>query len=386
MTIAMPPADGENAPSRPLRRRRARSFLPFLGQEERDRTLDDLAQRAFPRLNFFLFTVLAALLFSLAQILSWPALWALGLVLAPLLSPLSGAALGLVTSSLPFTARNLAALALAWILTFLTALLTARLTMASPLGATYPLLEPVALTATVLASAWLTWRFIRGAADSWMPSAVVSYLCLYPICVAGWMTAAGKSETAIAALLAWAIRVALALIASMGTYLALGFRPTGRNARAYAGIAATVLFGAALLGAWAGMGAPDVSPAPAPIPTAKEIPTPTSTASPALSDTLTATATIPPSETPNPSPTLTATFPRVTARVSGAGEAGVFLRDAPNGKKIDSLYDGDEVEITGPAVQVDTTWWIPVRTASGKTGWMALEFCATETPASTATS
>ncbi len=60
----------------------------------------------------------------------------------------------------------------------------------------------------------------------------------------------------------------------------------------------------------------------------------------------------------------------------------MFLRDAPNGKKIDSLNDGDEVTVIGPAVQADNAWWIPVRTSSGKTGWMAMEFCATVTPTS----
>jgi hypothetical protein len=381
MTLTMPPADAESAPSRPLRRRRARSFLPFLGQEERDRTLDDLAQRAFPRLNFFLFTLLAALLFSLAQILSWPVLWILGLVLAPLLSPLSGAALGLVTSSLAFTVRNLAALALAWILAFLAAWLTVYLAFASDPGPTHPLLEPVALLATVLASAWLTWRFLRNAADSWMPSAVVSYLCLYPLCVAGWTGATGNGGMAVAALLAWAIHVSLALIASMGTYLALGFRPTARNLRAYAGIAAVLIVGAALILSWAGMGSPGAAPAPSQTPTL--LPAATSTPTLIPSFTLTATDTLQPSSTLSPSPSFTATFLMVRARVRGAGPSGVWLRDAPNGRKrIDSLYDGDEVVIIGPPVQANNTWWMHVRTASGKTGWMAMEFCATVTPTS----
>jgi hypothetical protein len=380
MTLTMPPADGESAPSRPLRRRRARSFLPFLGQEERDRTLDDLAQRAFPRLNFFLFTLLAAVLFSLAQILSWPVLWALGLVLAPLLSPLTGAALGLVTSSLTFTVRNLAALALGWILAFLAAWLIVFLAFVSDPGKIYPLLEPVALIATVLAAAWLTWRFLRGAPDSWMPSAVVSYLCLYPLCAAGWTAATGKGDGAITALLAWAIRVSLALLASMGTYLALGFRPSERTARAYVGIAAMVLIGVMLIGAWAVRGTPGAEPAPIPMSTSTSTATFTPTPEPSI--TLTATDTPPPSQTPIPSATFTATYPSVKAIVRGTGAGGVFLRDAPNGKKIDSLNDGDEVIVIGPAVQADTTWWIPVRTASGKIGWMAMEFCATVTPTS----
>jgi hypothetical protein len=237
------------------------------------------------------------------------------------------------------------------------------------------------LIATVLASAWLVTRFMRNAADSWMPNAIVSYLCLYPLCVAGWMAAAGKGDLAIAALLAWAIRVTLALIASMGTYLALGFRPTARSARAYAGIAALLVVGTALILAWAGMGSPDAAPAPSrtPIPLSTE----TSTLTPAPSLTPTATVTLEPSPTPTSTPTFTATFPLVRAIVHGAGGSGVFLRDAPDGKKIDSLYDGDEVIVIGPSEQAGGTWWIPVRTKSGEEGWMAMEFCATVTPTNT---
>ncbi len=383
MTMTMPPADGEIGQPRPLRRRRARSFLPFLGQEERDRTLDDLAQRAFPRLNFFLFTLLSAVLFSLAQILSWPVLWILGLVLAPLLSPLTGAALGLVTSSLTFTVRNLAALALAWILAFLAAWLIVFLAFASTPGAIYPLLEPIGLLATVLGSAWLTWRFLRGAPDAWMPSALVSYLCLYPLCAAGWTAAAGHGDAAIAALLAWAIRVSLAMIASMGTYLALGFRPTARNARAYAGIAAMVVIGLALIGAWAVSGTSGAAPALIPTATIPATETLTPTAEPSI--TPAATATLTPTSTPVPSATFTATFPLVKAVVHGTGAGGVFLRFSPDGKKIGSLNDGDEVVVLGPPVQAGGTWWIPVRTAAGQEGWMAMEFCATLTPAASPT-
>jgi hypothetical protein len=291
--------------------------------------------------------------------------------------------LGLDTSSRSFTVRNLAALALAWILAFLAAWLVVFLSFQSEPGKIYPLLEPVALLATILASAWLTWRFIRGAADAWMPSAVVSYLCLYPLCAAGWTAAAGQGGASVAALLAWAIRVCLALIAAMGTYLALGFRPTARNVRAYAGIAAMLVTAAILIGAWAAGGAPGAIPAPSPTPTLS----PSATVTPTLSPSVTPTPTESPlpSLTPTASATPAPTFPLVKAVVHGTGAGGVFLRFSPDGKKIDSLNDGDEVVVIGPAVQTDGTWWIPVRTASGEEGWMAMEFCATVTPTSNPT-
>jgi hypothetical protein len=118
MTPFQPLTDDTPPPPSSVRRRRTRSLLPFFGREEQDQALDDLAQRAFPRLNFFLFTLLAAFLFSLSHFFSSPVLLAAGLAFSPLLSPLTGTALGLATASARFAIRNLAALALAWILAF----------------------------------------------------------------------------------------------------------------------------------------------------------------------------------------------------------------------------------------------------------------------------
>jgi hypothetical protein len=379
------PFSGESAPPpSPLRRRRARSLLPFLGQEERDRALDDLAQRAFPRVDFFLLTLLAAFLISLSLVFSSPVFLVAGLACAPLLSPLTGAALGLVTGSLRFAVRNLAALALAWILAFAAAWTGAfTFSLFGGPGAAASQLDVVTVLAVALAAALLTWRFLRGAADAWMPSLVVSYGCLYPLCAAAQLTAAGDGQAALAAALAWGIRFCLALLASVGTYLAFGFHPSERNARAYAGMAAAGAAGLALILAWAGRAEPAVRPAGSPEPILLPSSSPTSTTIPSL--TPTGTISPLPSETPRPSLTFTPTPTPVPAVVHGTGGQGVFLRDAPglSGIKIASLQEGDTVEVLGPPVEKDGTLWIPVRTAEGISGWMALEYCATVTPTST---
>ncbi|MBN1439845.1 MAG: SH3 domain-containing protein [Anaerolineales bacterium] len=373
------PSDG--APPSPLRRRRARSLLPFVGQEERDRALDDLAERAFPRLDFFLLTLLAAFLIGVSQVFSSTVLLIAGLACAPVLNPLAGAALGLVTGSWRFAARNLAALMLAWILAFAAAW-TAAFTFSlfgGPALAVQP--DAAAALAVVAAAALLTWRFLRGAADAWMPNLVVSYGCLAPLCAAAVSAAAGSGADALAAGLAWGIYSSLALLASTGAYLAFAFRPAERDARAYAGMAAAVLLGAALLLAWARWEPPAARPSGTPGPIL--LPSETSTLSSLPSLTLSATVSPTPTRSPIPSTTFTPTPTPVPAVVRGTGGQGVYLRDAPglDGKKIASLQEGDVVEILGPAMEKDGTWWVPVRTASGETGWMAVEYCATVTPA-----
>jgi hypothetical protein len=236
----------------------------------------------------------------------------------------------------------------------------------------------------VLASAGLTWRFIRGAADAWIPNAVVAYGCLYPVCVAAWAAASGNAPAAQDAVLAWGIRSVLALQASIGVYLAFGFHPPERDARGYWGITAAGVAGIALLIAWIGSAAPAAQPVPGtPAPILLATPSPTRTIVPTITPTFTDAP--PPTRTPKPSATDTPTPLPVTAVVRGTGGSGVFVRDTPglDGKKIASLQEGDVIQVIGDPVEKDGTLWIPIRMAGGQTGWMALEFCATATPTRT---
>jgi hypothetical protein len=377
-----PQSDDPAPPPSPIRRRRTRSLLPFVGRDEQDQALDDLAQRAFPRLNFFLFTLLAAFLFSLAHAFSSAVWLAAALAFSPLLSPLTGTALGAATASFRFAARNLAALALAWILAFAAAWSASYIF--SPLAGDVSIpgqLDLLTVLMVILAAAGLTWRFVRGANDAWIPNVIVSYGCLYPLCAAAWALAAGRSGEAQSAFLAWGIHSALALQASIGAYLAFGFRPAERNARGYSGIAAAGIAGIVLLAAWVGVAQPAAQPAP-PTP-ATAVPaadTPTRTA--VSTFTLAPAVTSTPTDTPPPSPTFTPTLRPMPAVVRGTGGSGVFVRDAPgvDGKKIASLQEGDAIEVIGGPVEKDGVLWIPIRMAGGQTGWMVAEYCATATP------
>jgi hypothetical protein len=380
-----PPSDSSGPPPSSVRRRRTRSLLPFFGRDAQDQALDDLAQRAFPRLNFFLFTLLAAFLFSLAHVFSSAILLVAALAFSPLFSPLTGTALGAATASFRFALRNLAALALAWILAFAAAWSAAYIFSFLPASGQAPgQLDLLTVLAVTLAAAGLTWRFIRGAADVWIPNVIVSYGCLYPLCAAAWAMAAGRTGEAQTAWLAWGIHSILAIQASIGAYLALGFRPAERNTRGYLGIAAAGIVGIALLAVWVGVTQPaaqEVPATPAPILLASDTPTRTEIPSLTLTPTISPTAT----DTPAPSMTFTPTLPPVPAVVRGTGGSGVFVRDAPglDGKKIASLQEGDVIEVIGEPVEKDGTLWIPIRMSSGQTGWMALEFCATATPSRT---
>jgi hypothetical protein len=373
------PVSEEEGPSAPVpRRRRARSWLPFLGQERRDHLLDDLAQRAFPRLDFFLLTLLAAFLFSLAYRLSSPVFLVAGVVLAPQLGPLSGAALGLATGSMRFAARNLAALLIAWVLAFLFALGTAAsLAFLPGSGEVLPLLDALSASAAVLAAVWWIRKFLLGDSDVWIPNAVLEYLCLYPVCAAGWMAVAGRPAGITAALLAWGLRFALMSASAVAMFLASGFRPTERKPAPYLGIIFTAALAVLALGAWFGAGTMEDRAAVA-SPTATHRPAETPTA--ALSPSLTPSASASPSPSPTPTVTLSLTPTPQLAVVYGTGGEGAYLRKYPTLEVIEPLEEGEMVEIIGPPVVLNGKEYIPVRTMSGETGVIMAEYCATLTP------
>jgi hypothetical protein len=374
-------SEEESAPTPVPRRRRTRSWLPFLGQEQRDHILDDLSERAFPRLDFFLLTLLAAFFFSLSYRFSSPVFLVVGSVFAPQLGPLSGAALGLATGSMRFAVRNLAALALVWILAFLFALGTAAsLAFLPGLGEVFPLFDVLSAIVAVGASVWWIRKFLQGAADVWIPNAVLAYLCLYPLCAAGWMAAAGRADGTTAALLAWSIRSALILASAAGSFLASGFHPTERKLVPYLGIFFASALVILVIGAWIGAGGQDglsvtISP------TATHRPAETASPMPFPSRTPSATATSSPSPTPtvyvSPTPT-----PQL-ARIHGTGGDGAYLRKYPSLEVIELLEEGALIEILGPPVMAEGKEWIPVRTQSGNTGVIMALYCATLTPTPT---
>jgi hypothetical protein len=388
MTPLIPLSEVENETPPLPRKRRVRSSLPFLGQEDRDRVLDDLSQRAFPRLDFYLYAILAAILLSLGFLLPFPVLVILAVVVAPLLGPFAGFSLGVVTLSPRFAFRNLAALVVAGMWVFLSGLLVAWIGSFSASGIPpSPATEIAGMVVIAIAAAWLTLQFIRSSAKTWMPNAVVSYLLLLPLCAAAWSFVSGKNDAMLAALLTAGLYFSLALAASAITYIALEFRPSEHGWRTYAGLAIAVSLAVLFLAAWVGIGGPGAQPALPPTPTVQPTATEAATATPLLQPIETGEPSSTPTRAPTdtPGPTETPTFVPVSAVVIGTGTQGANLRDKPDGKLIGSAMEGENLQVIGTPVIVGTQSWIPVRNAQGLEAWMAVEYCATVTPTAAAT-
>ncbi len=119
------PDDPDHLP--PARRRRARRLLAPLNADERADFIGDIAHRASPSFDFFLFSFLAGIVISAGLLLDEPALAILGALVAPVMAPVVGLSLGAVSGSLRFFLRSLAGLLVGCILVFLTGMVSGYL-------------------------------------------------------------------------------------------------------------------------------------------------------------------------------------------------------------------------------------------------------------------
>ena len=114
---------------------------------------------------------------------------------------------------------------------------------------------------------------------------------------------------------------------------------------------------------------PTFTPTPTPGPTAT--PTRTPTATPPATSTPSATPTETPTPTNTPTVTPTHTPTPVLAYIFRTGNAGSFLRDAPNGDTIPGIIpEGAPVFILYDRAIVNGVEWIHVRDGFGREGWL----------------
>ena len=116
---------------------------------------------------------------------------------------------------------------------------------------------------------------------------------------------------------------------------------------------------------------------PSATPTASHTPTATPTATPTGTPTQTPTPTSTATPTVTPSPTVTPTPTPVAMVVAGTDNAGIFLREEPNGRIIGGLYEGERVELFFQRQVVDGLEWGLVRDRDGVMGWVVVRFLRT---------
>jgi len=376
------------------RRRRAQRMLVPLAADERAALLVDLARRAFPSFEFFLYAFLCGVILGAAFLLNAPALLLLGILLAPLLTPWVGLTLAAVTGSWRFFFLTLIGLLVAVALVFLTgalAGLVGRLWNNLPFyyARIHAQLWWPDLLIVVLGAALLAISFIRSEQKPILASVMLAYGLLLPISSAGIGLGIGKDIGGVTlwpnGLLVFLIYLSLATLVGGIVLVAMRFKPmraSGYLLSIFIGLlslTALVVFTGLVTFIRDEINATRHTE---PTPTIMLLPS----ATPMVIKTSTPIPTSMPSATSSLIPTLEPT-PAYAIIASSSG-GGANLRTEPGGGTvITGLSNGLMVEVLPEIQSIGTAIWVHVRTLDGIEGWVlqTVLTVTTQTPVPTIT-
>jgi len=222
------PDDPDHLP--PARRRRARRLLAPLNADERADFIGDIAHRASPSFDFFLFSFLAGIVLSAGLLLDEPALSILGSLVAPVMAPVVGLSLGAVSGSLRFFLRSLAGLLIGSLLVFLTGMgagYLARYGLAAGLDQAYAHAQLSWANFLVLAvgAIFTSATMMRGERRSPVASVALAYSLYIPLAAAGFGLISGLPDLWPDGLVVYTVYLAWAALLGAITLVTFGYRP-----------------------------------------------------------------------------------------------------------------------------------------------------------------
>lgn len=380
----------------PARRRRARRLLAPLEADERSVMVDKVRRRTSPSFDFFLFSVVAGIVFCIGLMLDSPVVLVLGAILAPLMAPMIGLSLATVVGSYRFFGRSLLGFIIGCWIVFVVGIaggilgrvwLPASLTQAY-LNAELSLDNIIVLMVGAIFTAA---TMVHHERSPGIPSVALAYTIYLPLVVAGYGLGSGVPHLFPDGLIVFAIHLAWGTLIGAITLAILGFRPmtflgyTLGGVVTLIGVAAVIGVGAySLTLGW--FGAPLAVPTYTPPATSTRTPIPptaTRTYTP-VPPSLTPTITLTPTQTPIPTETYTPTPVPVYARIGP--EQGATLRSGP-GYDSPPIYpgviQGTLVQLLGEPQEMKGELWVQVLVIEdGRQGWMleSLLFIATPEP------
>lgn len=380
------PDDPDRLP--PARRRRARRLLAPFDSDERAALLDEIAHRASPSFQFFLFSLLAGLVIASGFYLDEPAILVLGAVLAPFMAPVVGISLGTVIGSGRYFFRSLAGLLVGGLLVFGTGLVAgylARGRLLNDLSQAHLHTQLSWPDFALLAAGAVLTAVLIGPPNRRpeAPSVALAYELYLPLVAAGLGLGSGEPFLFPDGLVVFAMHLAWAALLGALTLAILGYRPL--TLFGYTLGAAVALTGVILLigisGAGAAFGAQIGLPTPIPSPTPTHTLTPTPTHTP-IPPTATQTPTLTPTMTPTPTTTPSPTPTPVLVVVFAPQGEGAFVRAEPGGEILTVLSNDTVVQLLPERSEFEGISWVQVITAEGIRGWMVETLLVTPTPAS----
>ena len=378
------PDDPESLP--PARRRRARRLLAPMDANERAAFLAQLAHRASPSFDFFIFSLAAGALICVGFLVNSTALLVLGVVLAPFLAPVMGLSLGMVIGSVKFFFRSLAALligcALALALGFLSGY-AARLWMPLNLSLAHLHAQLSWLDLLVLAvGAGLTAIAVANPEmNPAVPSIALAYELYLPLIVAGIGLGGDIPYLWPDGLVIFFLHLSWAVLIGALALAVMGFRPLTLFGYTLGGavilVGVILLIGLSSAGAVVGaqIGLPTHTPSITPSPTATFTITPTpvppsTTPSPTLTRTPTRTPTLTPTYTPTP----------MIAIIRAPEGGGAVIRDEPGGRNIGAVLNNTPIQLLPEKREINGVFWVRVVGPNNLQGWVLESLLATATP------
>jgi hypothetical protein len=378
----------------PARRRRARRLLAPLEVDERTIVLDQVRRRTSPSFDFFLFSVIAGIIFSMGLMLDSPVVLVLGAIFAPLMAPVIGLSLATVVGSYKFFTRSLVALAIGSIMVFVVgagagyfgqAWVPTSLNQAYS-NAELTVINFIVLTVGAVFTAATMAHHERSPAA---PSVALAYTLYLPLVAAGIGLGSGLPHLFPDGLVVFAVHLAWGVLLGAITLAILGFRPMTILGYTLGGVVtliglATVLGVGAYSTTLGWYGEPLAVPTYTPTATFTLTPVPptvTKTATP-IPPTFTPTVTPSPTITPTPTETPTPTKVPVYARIGP--EQGALIRTAI-GFDTPIVYppvmQGTLVQLLGDAVVEDRYTWVHVRVVEDdREGWILESLLLISTP------
>ncbi|MBM3124448.1 MAG: hypothetical protein FJZ87_05150 [Chloroflexi bacterium] len=414
------PQPHETAAQRVRRRRLTRRQMIPSDVEGQNTLLGTLARRAYPSVEFFVYSLLCGAIMGLGYLLDSQALLLLGVLLAPLMTPWVGFLLSILTGAPRHFFETLMALLIGAVLVKIGGLISGLGSrMFLPITLTNVFIharlwipELVVLT---IGAVLLTASFIRSESKPYLPSLIISYAFFLPVNAAGFGLGSGVEGVWPQGLLVFLVHLALASMFGLLTLFALKLRPSA-GGMVFSG-ALVVAFLAILL-TLMGSGLPSRDEAATAFTPTNSLPTSTATLQPASSPTrlaeptetvtptleevdftetvavaltqvamtraeqtrnpvlpspvpLTLSITLPASETPTV--TLTIEAQPVYGRINASEGGGANLRQTPNGKFLMTLDNGSIVEVMPEFRQVNGVTWIRVfvtRSGQRVEGWL----------------
>ncbi len=386
------PDDPELMP--PARRRRARRLLAPLEADERSVVLDQVRRRTSPGIDFFLFSIVAGIIFCAGILLDSPVVLVLAAVLTPLMSPLIGLSLATVVGSYKFFFRSLVGLLIGCWMVFMLGIvggILGRVWLPESLTQAFlnARLSAVNLTVLTIGAVFTAATMVHHERSPHAPSVVLAYTIYLPLVVAGFGLGSGVPHLFPDGLIVFAIHLAWGALLGAITLAILGFRPMTFLGYTLGGVV-TLVGVATVLGVGAysltlgwftpPLAVPTYTATPTntrtPIP-----PTPTRTVTPAP-PTLTPTITLTPTRTATPTITYTPSPVPVYARIGP--EQGATLRSGP-GYDSPPVYpgviQGTLVQLISEPQEVKNELWVKVLVIEdGRVGWVLQALLSIATP------